>query len=425
MPDSIPMRQDMTMLRLREAHFRTARLTAVFAVPLREETAAEYAALPGLLTRTTRRYPTVAQMSRRLDNLYGAALEADTLRMGETQLLRFSVSHLEQRYVPDGTDLAADCCELLLDVLFDPALEDGAIRESELMQERRCLTERLQSEMNDKRRYARRRCEELLCPGEPYSVNPYGTEETVAALTPAAVTAAWRRLLTEARILWICQGGGDTDRLCRAIAERFDTLPARRAVPLPADPSFTFKQDEQTETMPLNQAKLVLGFRIAASEPDGPVAAARLMTALWGGSPASLLFRHVREEQSLCYYCMASYDRFQGVILVDSGIDAADAERVRDSVDAQLDTLRQGNFSDEELEAARRYLIQQLESFDASPAAREGWYAAQIVCSVYTTPEKAANAVRAVTREDVCRVARLAHRDTTYLLCPDEKEATV
>ena len=42
-----------------------------------------------------------------------------------------------------------------------------------------------QGEMNDKRMYARHRCEELLCPDHPFSINPAGTEETVAAL------AAW------------------------------------------------------------------------------------------------------------------------------------------------------------------------------------------------------------------------------------------
>ena len=184
------------------------------------------------------------------------------------------------------------------------------------------------------------------------------------------------------------------------------------------DSSYVIKQSEKTEEMPLKQAKLVLGFRIAASEPDGDVMAARLMNTLWGGSPSSLLFRHVREEQSLCYYCSSTYDRFHGVILVDSGVEAADAERTREEVLKQLDAIREGNFSDDELEAARRSLTQRFAAMNETPADREAFYVGQTMYDRYTTPEQTVSALLAVTREDIIRVAKLVHFDSTYLLRP-------
>ena len=57
-PKVIPLKQEMTLLHLPQMPSRTDRLTAVLSVPLREETAAQYAALPGLLTRRCPRYPT-------------------------------------------------------------------------------------------------------------------------------------------------------------------------------------------------------------------------------------------------------------------------------------------------------------------------------------------------------------------------------
>lgn len=418
-PTILPLKHDMTLIHLSGEHYRTSRLTAVLSVPLAETTAAGYAILPGLLTHSSRRYPSVAALTERLDDLYGAAVRAGVERIGQWQTLTFSVRFLRDQYTFDGEDLTADCAELLLDLLFDPLLKNGAFTEQDFTREQRCLLERLQSEVNNKRLYARGQCEKLLCPDDAYSVNPSGTADTVNALTPTSAVAAHKQLLAGARIHWIYQGNEDPDTLVRTIEARFATLPYRRAAQPTADATYVMKESELTEEMPLKQAKLVLGFRIAATEPDGDVMAARLMNTLWGGSASSLLFRHVREEQSLCYYCSSSYDRFQGVLLVDSGIEATDAERTRDEVLKQLDAIRDGNFSDDELESARRSLIQRFAAMNETPADREAFYIGQTVYDRYTTPEQTVSDLLAVTREDIVRVAKLVHFDSTYLLRPN------
>ncbi len=417
-PRIIPLKHDMTLIHLDNSRYRTGRLAAVLSVPLAQSTAAEYAILPGLLSHSSRCYPTVAALTERLDELYGAAVSAGVERLGSWQTLTFSVRYLQQKYTFSGENLATDCAKLLLDLLFDPHLVDGAFTPEDFSREQRCLLETLQGEINNKRLYARRQCERLLCPDEAYSVNPAGTVETVAALTATSAVAAHERLLAGARIHWIYQGEELPDGLIGAIEERFAALPYRRPVTVETDTSYTMKQSEKTEEMPLNQAKLVLGFRIAAAEPDGDIMAARLMNTLWGGSPSSLLFRHVREEQSLCYYCSSSYDRFQGVILVDSGVEAADAVRTREEVLKQLDAIRAGDFSDEELESARRSLIQRFTAMEETPADREVWTIGQTLYDRYVTPAQTVSALLKVTREDVSRVAKLVHFDATYLLCP-------
>lgn len=411
----------MTLLHLSEKEFRTDRLTGVFAVPLQADTAAAYAILPGLLTRSCAAYPTVAAFSRRLDELYGATVQGQVFRLGAWQVLAFSVSYLNCRYTLDGRDLAEDCTRLLMDMLFCPVLEDGVFAAEAFAQEKRCLLERLQGEMNDKRMYARQRCEEVLCPDHPFSLNPNGSEQTVSALTPAAATAARERLLAEANIHWLYQSSQQPDDVIRAVQERFASLPYRQPATLQVDATFTIKETEKTERMALNQAKLVLGFRIAVSEPDTNVDAAQLMCTLLGGCATSLLFINVREKQSLCYYCAATYDRHQGVMMVDSGVQPENAQRTKEEVLKQLESVRQGNFTDEDLEAARRALIQRHTSALDHPEALEGFYIGQTLYDTYVTPDEKRSRVLAVTREDVCRAARLTHFDTTYLLAPNEE----
>ena len=151
--------------------FKTDRLTVALSLPLDREKVAARSLLPFLLTRCCAAYPTVSAMRQRLDLLYGADIAAEVLKVGENQVLMLTATSLADRYALQGEAVSQACAELLLMQLFEPALEDGLFREEDVEQEKRCLIEFIEAEFNSKRAYARRRCEELLCEGEPCSLS--------------------------------------------------------------------------------------------------------------------------------------------------------------------------------------------------------------------------------------------------------------
>lgn len=420
----------VSFLSLPDSRFKTAQLWAALLLPLREETASANAIVPYLLRRCCAAYPNMTALARRLNELYGARISAQALRLGDQQVLVLAADCIDGRYALDGEPVAADCAELLLSMLFEPALENGVFRAEDLELERRCLIERIEADINEKRWYARQQCERLLCRDEAYAVNVHGTVERVKELTAEQVTDAWKAMLETAPIQWVYQGGDDGEAVAAAIRERFAGRPRRPAV-LTTQTRFAPPSQvrEETETMAVNQSKLVMGFRVGIAEPDREVAAARLMNALLGGTPHSLLFRNVREKLSLCYYCASSYDRIKGVLLVDSGVEAAKAQEARAEILRQLDRLRQGDFTDEDLESARRSIVNQFLSVDDLQGNRSSWYLGQChrggeTCpAVFTTPEEAVGQLAQVTREDVRAAAEKVTLLCVYQLKAEEKEA--
>ena len=309
-------------LSLPDSRFKTSRLTVALLLPLKKETASAGALLPYLLRRSCAAYPDFTALQRRLNELYGASITAEVARIGEAQALVLTAAAIDDRFALAGEPVAESCAALLRQMLFEPVLENGCFRASDVRTEKRCLIERMEAEINDKRWYARRRCEELLCENEAYAVDRYGSPEAAAALTPESLTGTWRRVLAGARVQLILQGGAAAMHAAGPLREALAGVPGRKPLDCPTVTATSYPAvRERVERMEVRGSKLVLGFRAGTAEPDGDVAAARLMNALLGGTPHSLLFRNVREKLSLCYYCASSYDRLKGILLVDSGVD--------------------------------------------------------------------------------------------------------
>ncbi len=400
-----------------DERFKTSQLTVALLMPLNKETVEEYALLPRLLIRGCAAYPDFTALNQRLNQLYGATVTGDVARIGETQALILTAECTSDRYAINGEQLTAACAELLSEMLFRPALENSVFRTEDVETERRCLAEEVRAEINEKRWYARRQAERLLCPDEAYGIGRYGDATVIESLTPETVTAAWKRVLRSASVQLILQSDRALPQIEEALCREFAAVCGREPITCHTDtvtclPEFR----RQAERMEVGQSKLVLGFRAGCAEPEAGVNATRLMNALLGGTATSLLFKNVREKLSLCYYCSSVYDRIKGVLFVQSGVDEANAERAETEILAQLEAIRRGEFADEELEAARRSIVQSFEAVNDSQSARTAWYVSQAALKQPATPEKTREAIEAVTRAEVIAAAERVRYECAYLL---------
>lgn len=409
---------------IREERFKTGRISATLLLPLRAETAAANSILPYLLRRSCREYPDFTAFNQKLSELYGATLYGDVRKIGEMQALTVGAVGLDDRYALDGAGVSAELSGLLCKVLFDPALTDGEFRTEDIEQERRQLLDQIDSEFNDKRTYARMRCEELMCEGEAFGVSRYGTREQVEALTAGEITKAWKRALETARIEFMMIGSSDPQAACARFEE---ALAKTERHPAPDVSTEVIRSVEEVKTfndsMEVAQCKLVMGFRAGTAVPEDEVTAARLMTALFGGTPHSKLFLNVREKLSLCYYCSARYDRQKGILLVESGVEQKNIEKARDEILRQLQEMQKGNFEESEIQAAKMSVANSFVSSCDYLGGLESWYLSQALEGTLLTPQESAGEIGRITREQIVETAKRVTLDTIYTLTGKEEQA--
>ena len=105
---------------------------------------------------------------------------------------------------------------------------------------------------------------------------------------------------------------------------------------------------------------------------------------------------------------------------MDSGVEEEKAEQAKAEILRQLDAIRAGNFTAEDLESARLSVINQFRTVGDLQSTLAGWYLGQCAGETLRTPEQAAQAIEAVTREQVMHASVQVALEAVYRLAPEK-----
>ena len=198
-------------------------------------------------------------------------------------------------------------------------------------------------------------------------------------VTPQSLKAEYDRILSTAYIDVMVQGV-DEARVADMLLKKLDGIrrdphPFAAPIAMPATPLRHFKE----EIPGLTQAKLCMLFTTGEANPNPPsVSILRVAMSVLGGSATSRLFRNVREKQSLCYYCGSAAQRATGVMMIDSGVEPGKEQQAEAAIIAELEGLKNGPITQEEVDDCRRGLLSSMDALGDSLAALENWYYGQI-----------------------------------------------
>lgn len=397
--------------------FKTTLLSFNFYTPVTEENTAVNAILPYLLIGGTPDFPDYAAINHQLDMLYGAELTCKIKLIGDVRQTAVQLAVINNGYAKGN--LLAAAVAFLRHVLFG-RLDGYGFKAPEIQREKRLLCQQIESWKNNKRAYACQQAAQDLFAGEPAGIHRLGTTEAVQALTAPQIMHAYRMLLQTARVRVTAVGGTLPEDFTEQIVKDF-AVAGRAYSALPEDIITPYAAPHTViERMPVTQGKIVLGFSSERGGGNMATLPLYVMTDLLGGGPYSNLFVNVREKQSLCYYCAASAIRPKGTLFVDSGIEPANADRVKNAVLTEIGALAEGNFTAGQLQTAQRALYDGLQALEDDQMALESFLS--ISFREWEEPSVAAfaNAVTAVTAAQVQEAAAALRLKTVYILLPEE-----
>lgn len=405
---------------LRSDKFKTGCLSINLLTQLKRETAAFNAVLPFVLRRGTRFHPDMQTIAAELDSLYGTGVEPIVRKIGEIQCIGFYASFPDDKYLPAGSEAFEKAANLSCEMLLAPNTRGGLFLPAYVESEKEKLLELIRSRVNEKRSYAHFRLLEQMCCYEDYAVSRFGTEDTAESIYYQKLTKYYHSLISASPVEIFYCGSMEASKVADTLSDALSGMTRGEInYDIGTDIRMNAVEDQVrsfVDEMSVTQGKLVMGFRLGECMEEPDLAAIYVFNAVYGSGVTSKLFMNVREKLSLCYYASSTVDTHKGIMLVSSGVDFDKVDEAKSEILAQLEAVKSGDISDEELEAARRSVASDLLACLDSQGELEGFYLANTIDGLEFSPDELAALVCDVSREDVIKIASSVVLDAEYFL---------
>ncbi|HET9444129.1 MAG TPA: pitrilysin family protein, partial [Acidimicrobiales bacterium] len=261
-----------------------------------------------------------------------------------------------KEYTTFEVRLRAEQVDLGLDILSD-IVWSPAFRPEEVEAERSVILEELLMAHDEPADLVHDLFLEAAFPDHPLGRSTLGTEETIEAMSPAAIAAFHAGAYRPDRVVVAAAGALDHDRIVEAVAKRLpDGLGSASALDRrPAPPA---RGVRKVVERPTEQVHVVVGTRTAGALHDDRFALEILTQAL-GGGISSRLFQEVREERGLAYsvYAYRSGWSDAGVLAFYAGTTPATAGEVVDLLAEGFDRVGASGLGERELAIAQGQVV--------------------------------------------------------------------
>lgn len=400
----------------RAEHFKTNSVGIYFERALKESEASKNALLSSVLRRGTRKYPESRDMYRALENLYGAVFSTTVSKFGERQILKFQMQFPDAKYIGEPA-IFEKSVAMLNEIVNHPHVFQGAFPGNYFVQERENQIARIENKLNNKMAWAFDRCIEEMFKGEPFAVNNDGKREFLEALDESSLYDHYRRVMESSRIDIFIVAKEDRRQYSEKILKAFE-FRNRASVPLKRERHlYTPGPPRETgDALEVSQGKLVMGLRTNVPYESELYRPLLVFNEILGGGSYSKLFRNIREKESLCYSIFSSVEKFKSALFVASGIDFNQKEKVQGLVMEEIEKLKRGEFTEMDLENAKRSILSSIDAIKDSPNKIMNFHYSQILTDSYLDSEEIKTLFNAVDRQSVVEAAQGVFLDTVYFL---------
>lgn len=407
--------------------FKTNLVTIFLTLPLTRENVTKEALISAVLRRGSSNYQTSEEMSIALEEMYGATFDCGIEKMGDTHVLKFYIETINEEFLPEKEDILKMALEMLCDIVFNPLIQNGAFKKDYVTMEKQNLKQIIEGKIDNKARFALDRCIEEMYQNKPYGLYKYGYVEDLEEITPQDLYNTYKQVIQNAKIDIFISGNVESKTIENVIKENEQIKILQERNP---DVSKNEKIEENTkpnqvsESMDVTQGKLVMGLTVNEDTLEDKYITLVYNTILGGGAN-SKLFQNVREKASLAYTASSNYIRQKSNIFIRCGIEIQNKEKAEEIIKQQLNDMKNGEFSEEDLTNAKTSIIATIDFIPDEQDTQISYYFGQEFTNEVVTPEEYKKRVEKVTKEQVVKIANRVAIHTIYFLKDNSKEESI
>ena len=362
--------------------------------------------LVDMLVHSSNKYPKRRDVSIELENLYSASFRGFTTRLGSSVMLSFCLDFLNPKYCEKG--YLDEVLSLPFEMLLNPNIKNNEFDNRSFNIIKNRIKSDIESIKENATKYAFRRSLINMDENSPSSYYMVGYMDDLEAITPSNLVDAYNNLLNNYTCDIFVIGNLDMDEVVTTIKNKFNNRTIKTdKIELYVDNSLRKKNIDIEETGKYEQDSFIMIYNLDdLSERERNFVIHIYNIILGSGGLTSKLYRYLREENSLCYNVSSMIQKYDGLLMIYSGIDAKDKELCIELVNKAMKEMSSGDFSDLELDNAIKTVISSLKMGEDTQGGIVNNYLFNYLDNLPLYEERVKE-FKTVTKEEVINVAKI------------------
>lgn len=400
--------------------FKTNLIAVFITTKLDRENVTKNAVISALLRRGSKNMPSQEEISKQMEEMYGASFDCGLDKTGDNQVLKFYLETVNDNFLPQkGEDMLKTSLEKLLEIVLNPYLENESFKEEYVEQEKNNIKQRIEGKIDNKARYSLDRCIEEMYQNEPFGLYKFGYVEDLEGMNGKNLYDYYKELINSCKID-IFVSGIIKDDINQVVTSNENIKKLKERIPnyvIPKELNKVLPEKENvvTESMEVTQGKLILGLNVRLDKEELRYDTL-IYNSILGGSANSKMFQNVREKAHLAYVASSTYLRYKNNIFVNCGIEIGNYEKALELIRQQIEDMKKGEFTDDDIENAKKGIIATIKTIDDEQDTGITYYFGQELSQSNISIEEYIDKIEKVSKDDIIHVAKNVAVDTVYFL---------
>lgn len=194
------IKEGISLHQIETSKFKTNLLSVFITTPLSRENITLDAMIPAVLRRGSENMKTQEEISKNLEEMYGASFDCGIEKTGDNHVIKFYMETINDDFLPQKEDILQNGISKILEITLNPLVENGGFKEEYVNVEKENLKNIIEGKIDNKAKYALDRCIEEMYKNKPYGLYRFGYIEDLEKITPKNLYDYYKKLISEAKI---------------------------------------------------------------------------------------------------------------------------------------------------------------------------------------------------------------------------------
>lgn len=280
---------------------------------------------------SSKKYNTKNRIAIQGEKLYGAKVSSSFMLSGALESFVFSLDFVNPKYTEEK--YLKESLDYLKEVIFNPNVSNEEFNPEYYNIIKNDTISKINSIKINPNLYAGIEYAKIMYDKTPSSYSSIPTLEELESIDSKKLYKFYKSLFDGSYKIDVCVLGEVNDDIVNIIDDMFRGVKSNnKKMSLMINHKYSDKVNEKQESLPFNQSKLYIGYRLIDMNYHELNHVLRIYNTILGTMNDSVLFNIVREENSLCYSIGSYISRYNPSLTIYAGINKENYERTIDLV---------------------------------------------------------------------------------------------